>query len=818
MTLIKDIRYALRMLMRAPGFTTVAVLALALGIGANTAIFSVVDAVVLKPFPYKDPGRLMLIGENIPKLGGRFLTVPAPDTIDFQKQTSSFESVGAFHNEIYEMSGRGLPQEILAARIGATVFPLLGVNPMIGRTFTAEEDQPGRLVAILSYGLWQRSFAGDRNAIGQKVTLSRQDYTVIGVMPKQFSFPTPGIQYAEPADLWVPMALTPEEIEHRGDNFDYLVIARLKAGVTQAQAFQDVNAVAARILDLYPAQIRSQFNLTGELVPLSDVALGKVKLLAWLLLGAVALVLLIACANVANLLLARAADRQKEIAVRLALGAGRIRLLRQFMTESILLALIGGAAGLVLAGWGTGVLASLAPPTLPRADQIGMNGTVLIFTIVVSLATGIIFGTAPAFAASSVHFNDTLKEGGRGNSEGVGRRRLRAAVVISELAFATVLLVGAGLLIRSFARVRETNPGFRPQSLITMSVSLPQIAYSKGAQVQAFYTSLLDKVRAIPGTESVGFSTDLPLKSGWSKLFTPEGYTPAADAKLNMCRNSMVMGNYLGTLGVPLIHGRLFDDQDRAGAQPVVIISDSIAKQFWPNQDPIGKRLKWGPPEGVSPWMTIVGVVGDVKPGALDAETQPHTYEPYLQADSDAAPIGTDKIAIRTSSPTGVIVDSVREAVSRLDSQLAVANIKTMNQIIDTSIAPRRFNTSLLIIFAAAALLLSAVGIYGVISYSVSQRRHEIGVRMALGAESGAVIFMVLRQGMLMALIGVGIGLIGSLGLTRFLETLLYEVKPVDPITMGSVGLGLIAIACLASYVPAFRATRVDPALALRSE
>ena len=442
----------------------------------------------------------------------------------------------------------------------------------------------------------------------------------------------------------------------------------------------------------------------------------------------------------------------------------------------------------------------------------------LLFTAGLSVATGLIFGTAPAVAVSGIRLNETLKEGGRGGAEGAGHQRLRATVVISEVALATVLLVGAGLLLRSFARVRSTDPGFKPQNVITMSVSLPFSAYSKPEQVHSFYDSLWRRVGEIPGADSAGFSTDLPMEGAWTHIFSVEGFSPVPGAKLNVSRNSVVMGEYFHTMRIPLLRGRWFNDQDRAVSEPVVIVSESIAKQFWPNGDPIDKRLKWGPPEGTSPWLKIVGVVGDVKAQALDQQMQPHTYEPYSQSQGDLAMFAPSNIAIRSSASTESLTSQVRAIVAGLDPQLAVDKVQTMTSVVDSSIAPRRFNTFLLVLFAACALLLSAVGIYGVIAYSVNQRKHEIGVRMALGAGRRDIVELVLRQGGLMAATGVISGLAGAVGLTRFLSTLLYEIKPIDPITMAAVGVTLGAVALLASYIPAFRATRVDPAIALRFE
>jgi predicted permease len=814
MNIAQDVRFAIRMLLKSPGFTAVAILTLVLGIGANAAIFSVVNAVVLQPFAYGDPGNLVLIYESIPKLGGTILTVPAPDAVDYQKQNQTLAGVAIFQNQSFELSGRGRPEQVTCARASSSLLSTLGVEPLIGRGFTPEEDQPGHHVAIISYSMWQRVFGAESSAIGQPLTLSREDYTVVGVMPKSFAFPTPGLSHSEPADLWVPIALSKDELADRGDDFDYSVIARLKPGISIDQATADVNNIAAGIRELLPASVRDEINLTAGVKPLTDIALGKVKTLAMLLLGAVALVLLISCANVANLLLTRAAGRQREVAVRIALGAGRLRLIRQLLTESLLLSLIGGAGGLALATWGTRILASLAPDSIPRRGDIKVDIAVLAFTFALSLLTGLFFGLAPALSASRTNLNEALKQGSRSATEGIGPRRLRKIIVTSEVALATILMIGAGLLIRSFARVRDTSPGFQPQSVLTMSVALPWAAYSTPEKVHAFYNQLNDRMQAVPGIDSFGFSTDLPLKAAWTRIFTPEGDNPPPGAALNTCMNSLVLGDYFKTMRIPLLEGRLFNDHDRLESMPVVIVSESIANRFWPNHGAIGKRLKWGPVQSTSDWLTVVGVVGDVKPGALDEETRPHTYEPYLQS---RGWFGPSNIAIRSLS-AGNALASVREIVAGLDNQLAITDIRTMSDRIDTSIAPRRFSTFLLILFASTALLLSTVGIYGVIAYSVAQRRNEIGIRMALGADRGTIQRLVFREAALVTVIGVAIGLAGAAGSTRFLSGLLYEIRPLDPATLIGVSLLLAMVAAVASLIPARGATRIDPASALRSE
>ena len=814
-TLFHDLRYGLRMLAKNPGFTAVAVLTLALGIGANTAIFSVVDAVVLRPLPYRDPGRLVLVKERIPLAGPEPITVSAPDVIQLQRQTQALESVAAFRAEQFDLSEGTEAERITADRVNANLFSLLGVQPVVGRTFTANEDQPGHLLAILSYGLWQRRFGANPEVVGRTVMLDRQPYTVIGVLPHSFVFPLPGMDQSDAADVFVPMAFTREELSIIGDNFDFSVLARLKPGVTLARAQADLNAVAYRILQTYPSQFRERIKLGAVALPLSGQVVGRVRTLLLLLLGAVGFVLLIACANVANLFLTRAADRQREIALRLALGAGRLRLLRQLAAESMLLAVLSAGLGLILASWITRALVGLMPANIPRAHAIGLDLQVLAFTLSLAVLTGLIFGVVPALAASHTDLISTLKGGGRSSMQSPQHHRLRAALVVGEVALSLILLMGAGLLVRSFERVLETNPGFQPEHVLTASLSLPGAQYKQDQQIRSFYRELIERLERLPGAKMAGASTDLPLEAGWTHLFTPEGYQSPAGAGLNPCSHSVILGNYLQTMGVPLVRGRYFTEQDKLGSTPVLIISESLGKRYWPDQDPIGKRLKWGPPESSDPWLTIVGEVGDVKQGALDAATMTHTYEPYGQHD---VPTNSLNVAVRAARDPASLASALRAAVWGLDRQLAVAQVRTMDQVISESTAPRRFNLFLLGGFAVLAVALAAIGIYGVITYSVAQRTHEIGVRMALGAQQVDVLELVVGQGLKLTLMGVGIGIIGALGMTRFLSSLLYGVKATDPVTFVGVSILLAAVALLASYVPARRATKVDPMAALRYE
>jgi putative ABC transport system permease protein len=665
----------------------------------------------------------------------------------------------------------------------------------------------------LSYRLWQRQFGADPNIVGHKVTLNRQPYTVVGVMPRSFVFPVPGMNQGEASDLFVPMAFTPAELAAVGDNFNYGVLGRLKPDVTLAQANADLTAIAHRILETYPVEFRSDITLSAIALPLAEQVVGQARTPLLLLLGAVAFVLLIACINVTNLLLNRATDRQREIAVRLALGASRARLLRQLLAESMLLTLTGAATGLVLAHWIIQALLALMPAEIPRVHAVGLNLAVLGFTVGLAVLTGLVFGIVPALASSRTNVNTTLKEGGRSSMEGRPHHRVREVLVVAELAIAMVLLVGAGLLLRSFQHVLETDPGFQPEHVLTASLSLPESQYPNKTQVQNFYRQLIGRLQQLPGTQMAGTSTDLPLRAGWNHIFTPEGYQPPPGANLNFSNHSVIFGQYLQTMGVPLLRGRYFTEADKQNSTPVLLVSESLAKRYWPNQDAIGKRLKWGPPESKDPWLTVVGIVGDVKQGALEVETTPHTYEPFLQNTS-----GSVNVAIRASGDPAGLASALRAAVWALDPQLAVAQVRTMDQVITESTTSRRFNLFLLAGFAFLALVLSAIGIYGVIAYSVVRRMHEIGIRMALGASGRDVMRLVIGRGLLLLGIGIVIGIGGALALTRSLAIFLYDIRPADPLTFAGVIVILSSVALLASYIPARRATRVDPMIALRYE
>lgn len=810
----QDFRFAYRMLRTKLGFTALAVLTLALGIGASTAIFSVVDAVLLRPLPYGAPDRLVVVKEWIPKAIPDPIPVCAPDVVQFQRENRTFESLAAFRGSQFDLAGGVEPQRVNVERVNANLFSLLRVEPRLGRTFTADEDQPGHLLAILSNGLWQRQFGEDPNIIGHTVSLNRQPYTVIGVMPRTFVFPLSGMDQGDASDVFVPMAFAPEELADAGDNFNYSVVGRLKSGVTLTQANADLGVIAHRILETYPVDFRANINLSAIALPLAYQVVGRARTLLLPLSGAVAFVLLISCINVTNLLLARAADRQKEIAVRIALGSSRARLLRQLVAESMLLTLAGAALGLFFAKSMTGALLALMPSEIPRIHPVELNLSVLGFAVGLAVLTGLFFGIVPALAGAwRADLSSTLKEGGRSASPGREHSRMRSALVVVEVALAMVLLVGAGLLLRSFQRVLETDPGFHPEHVLTASLNLPWSHYTDEAQIRNFYLRLMERLRQLPGVQSAGGSTDLPLQAGWNHIFTPEGYQPPPGANLNFSNHSVILGQYLQTMGVPLLRGRYFTEQDNEGSPHVLIVSQSLAREYWPHGDAIGRRLKWGPPESKDRWLTIVGVVGDVKQGPLEMETTPHTYESFLQNTGSSL-----NVAIRATGEPAGLGSALRATVWTIDPQLAVAQLQTMDEVIRQSTTLRRFNLFLLAGFACLALILSAIGIYGVIAYSVVRRVHEIGIRMALGAQSADVMRLVLGQGLLLLGIGVGAGIVVALALTRLLASFLYGVRPSDPATFACVVVILAVVAALACYIPAHRATKVDAMTALRYE
>jgi len=801
--LLQDLRYGIRMLLAKPSFTVIVVLALAIGIGANTAIFSVVNAILLRPLPYKNAERISMIWMDNPKLGVAQDWHSYPNYVDYKQQNDSYEDMAAFNDRSFNLTGTGDPVRVVGVWATASLFSVLGVDPALGNTFTEAEEEPGKdRVVVLSHGLWQRRFGGDPGIVGQSINMNGVDRTVLGVMPASFTFPE------KQTDLWIPLAINPQRKQAR-NSISFKAVGRLKPGVSIEQARADMGAIAKRLDDQY-----FQSGYGSNLVPLHDQETGTVRTALLVLLGAVAFVLLIACANVANLLLSRAALREREVAIRVALGAGRSRIIRQVLTESALLSLAGGAAGLLLALWGLKVLIALSPANIPRLDQTGIDGKVLAFTIAVSLITGLIFGIAPALQSSRSDPNESLKEGARGSTGGVGGRRVRNLLVVAEIALSLILLIGAGLLIKSFVRLQQFEFGFNPDNLLTMRVQLPGSKYREGKQVVDFYQRLLERMEAVPGVQSVGaistvFITDTPNSTNFSIEGRP---VPVGAEQIEVPLDS-ISPSYFRVMGIPLLRGREFDNRDVEGSTPVVIINDTFAQRFFPGEDPIGKRFCYGSPNRGNPWITIVGVVGDMRRTGFDRPVRPETFLPEAQN-----PDGGLTIVARTHTDPASFAGALRNEVWSIDKDQSVYDVKTMHQTLSEMMSQRRFNMLLLGLFAAVALTLAAVGIYGVISYSVTQRSHEIGIRIALGAQSRDVLKLVVGQGMVLAGVGVGIGLIAAFALTKLMSSLLFGVSAADPVTFALIALLLTGVALVACLVPARRATKVDPMVALRYE
>lgn len=804
--LLHDLRYAARMQRKNPAFTIIAVIALALGIGANTAIFSVVNTVLLRPLPYKDPERLVMVWEDATKQGYPRDTPATGNFVDWRDQNQVFEGMAAISDDSFNLTGAGEPERLEGRRVSANLFSLLGVEPQLGRVFTPTEDQPGsQRVVLLSYPLWQRRFGGDPNIVGRSLTFNGDSHIVVGVMPARFQFPSKDDQ------VWVPIAFTSEDLANR--NRHYLqVVARLKPGVMLSQAQTDVSTISLRLQQQYP---NSNAELGAVVDSLHEHLVGDIKPALLILLGAVGLVLLIACANVANLLLARAAVRQKEIAVRVALGARRLRLIRQFLTESLLLSTIGGLVGLGIAYGGLFLLKTFIPENISQAREISMDLKVLGFTLFVSVATGVIFGLAPAVQAVRFNQIETLKEGGRDAATGGSGKRLRSLLVTAEVAISLVLLIGAGLLINSFLRLRNVDPGFNSSNLLTMKVVLTDAKYTTFEQCATFYSNIVERVQSLPGVRSAAVTTNLPLyRQGNSSSIVIEGRPDPPPNQAPVVVIRVTSPGYFDTMSIPLLSGRKLTDHDTADTPSVVVISETMARRFWPNEDAIGKRIAIGRARSQDDWIPVVGVVKDVRQFELAAEPRPQMYFSHRQA---AFFLPNDLVVKTDVEPTSMAA-SVRNAVWEVDKDQPVSNIQTMDQILADSIARQRFSMMLLAIFAAVAMVLAGVGIYGVMSYSVAQRTREIGIRMALGAQTTAVLKLAVGYGMKLVIAGIIIGLIAAFALTRLMATLLFGVTATDPATFALISILFVFVAAIASYIPARRATKVDPIIALRYE
>jgi putative ABC transport system permease protein len=812
-TLRQHLTFAVRMLSKNLSFTVIAVLTVSLGIGATTAMFSVVNGVLFSPFPFAEPDRLVTIKNQIPKLGPTPFSVPAPDVLTYQRETKSFTDVAGYQENSYDLTGPGEPRKVPGTRITANVLSVLGTTPKLGRNFSADEDRVGdERVVILSYRMWRSVFASDPNILGKSIMLDRQPYTIVGVMGKDFVFPIDTQRDA--SDLWVPMAFTAEERKSVGDNFDYNTVARLKPGVSLAQAQADVERVAQIIREGYSAAVKSQFEVHGVVMGLREAALGDYRSPMLIMLLAVVFVLLIAIANVANLLLTKGTSRQRELSVRIALGATGRSLITQLITESVLLGLLGGAVGLVIASLGTEALIAAVPANIPRLHSVEMDWRVFVFAFAISVVSGIVFGTAPAVFALRVNLNEGLKEGGRSMMSGPQHRYVRAGFVIAQFSLALMLLIGAGLLIRSFQRVLKVDPGFQATNIVSGAISLPESGYKENWRKRTFDLELMRRLEVASGVESAGAGTDLPLESGWSKIFSIEGQVPPPGAGLNVDSHTVVLGDYFQTLGIPLIRGRLFNNTDREKSPRVVIINKTLADRYLHGGDPIGHRIKWGPPESDSYWMTIIGVVGDVKQFDLEKDVRPQTYESYLQYEA----FSDLRIVLRGKSSPENLVTALQTSVHALDAQLPVTRVRTMEQVMSQSMAPRRFYLILIVVFAVSAIVLAAVGLYGVVAHAVEQRTREIGIRMSLGAARYDVLKLLLGWALSLAAQGVIAGIVGSLAVTRLLSGFLFGIRSTDPVTFLAVPLLLAIIALVASYIPARQATKVDPLVALRYE
>jgi putative ABC transport system permease protein len=813
----QDVRYGLRVLLKSPGFTAVAVLALALGIGANTAIFSVVNAVLLRDLPYQNPSRLVMVWE---KNSRKDMNVVSPaNFFDWQEQNTVFEQMALFIDFRFNLTGLDQPEELPGQIATVNLFEVVGASPLMGRTFLPEDGQQGHEnVVILSHSLWQRRFAGDPNVVGRKITLQGQDNTVIGVMPADFHlYIKQASMVRKPVDIWLPVRSTSEWRVRRGRA--WMSIARLKPEVTLDQAQSEMTAMAARFEEQYP-----DFNKGWgvNLVPLRAQLSGELRTALLILLGAVGFVLLIACANVANLLLARAAARQKEMAIRVALGAGRRRILRQLLTESVLLSIVGGGTGLLLAMWGTSLLVSLSPRDLLNVSGVGVDRRVLLFTMAVSIVTGLIFGIAPAIAASRINLNEALKEGGRDSSSGSRGQKLRSAFVVVEVALALILLVGSGLMIRSLMRLQSVDPGFDPARLLTARLILPGARYQKDEQRIQFFKQLASRLETLPGVTAATAIDWLPFAGAGSATgFTIEGEPTPEPGQFPVCEVRVTLPNFFDAMKIPFIAGRTYSERESTDAYSesdstkrthVVVINQTMAAQHFAGQNPLGKRVRIEMMDDPAP-CEIIGVVADSKHSSLDGEVRATAYWPHPELAR-----GNMTMIVRADSDPAALAGAVRSEVLAMDKDQPIADVRTMESLLSESIGRTRFTAVLLAVFAVVALVLASVGIYGVMAYSVEQRTHEIGIRMALGADQGSVVGLIVRRGMLLSTAGIVIGLGGAYALTRFLETLVYQVSTTDLTSFALVTGVLLVVGLVACLIPARRATRVDPMIALRYE
>jgi predicted permease len=821
LTLWNDIRYGLRMLGKNPGFTAVAVLSLAIGIGANTALFSIIDGLLLHPLPYKDADRLVILWNRSPGLNITQDWFSTAQYFDIKTGHQGLEEVAIAIGGNDNLTGTGEPERVGTIRVSSNLLPMLGARAAQGRLFLPDEDVKGHpLTALLSSGMWERHYGHDPHILGKPIVVNGVSYEVVGIMPQSFALPRevmPTLNGAEQADILLPLPMAPDAAQNR-DHEDYNIIGRLRRGVSVPQAQAEMDTITARLRRDHPDLYPPNGGLTFGIMPLLEQVVGDARPALIVLLGAVGCVLLIACANVANLLLSRAVGRQKEIAVRTALGANRLRIVGQLLTESILLALCGGALGVLFSLWSLKWIHILGPKSVPRLSDIGINGTALLFTLLLSLFSGTLFGLAPALRISRLNLQSTLMDASRG-SAGTGAmwgrgNSLKRLLVISELALSVMLLIGAGLLIRSFARLQNVSPGFNPKNILTAELTMTGRKYGDKPAVISIYHRLMDGLEHLPGVTSAGGVTSLPLSEmfAWGPILIEGRIPPPGENFINVDER-IVSGHYFQTMEIPLRQGRLFNDEDVETKPGVTIIDDFMAQQFWPNENPIGKRIRFKDSEPNSPWITVVGVVGRVKQYTLDTDSRIALYLPHAQYPTRAM-----NVVLRSSVEPAALTSALKREIRALDSDLPVYNVRTMAQRVDESLARRRFAMLMLVLFAFLAFALATIGIYGVVAYIVNQGTRELGIRMALGATQSHILRLVVRQGMTLALTGVALGLLGAFALTRGMRSLLFGIGATDAATFTVISLVLIFTALLASYIPARRAARIDPMISLRCE
>ncbi len=823
----RDTRFALRQLRKTPGFTLTAVLTLAFGIGATTAIFSIVEGVLLRPLPFPQPYQLVIFGDmpDGVDLGNSAPGVTASGAISYIREVRAFSSLGAYQQTSYELSGTSDPAQIDASRMNAGVFPALGVSAAMGRVFTQQEDEGKAQVAVIGYQMWHSRFHGDPHILGTRILLDRKPYEIVGVMPREFEFPlVPG--QLNRSQLWVPMSFSQGELVNGAGNWSYSMVGRLKPGISTTQALQEAQPVAREIERQFPPSMGS-LRIHPLAKSLTEATVSAARPLVRTLFFAVAVVLFIACANLAGMLLVRVIRHRREISVRLALGSTGAAIVRQSIVESLLLSVTGGLLGLLLAACALRVGVSFLPETLPRVSAIGLDWRVVVFAVLLAVITGLACGLIPALAAARVDVNEALKDGGRTGSSGGGHARLRSVLIVAELAVALVLLTASGLLLRSFEKMRAVDLGFRTDHALTAFFGLPQKEYSTQAAVDAFDTTLLTKLQQLPGVQTVGVTTMLPQGGGESSTaFVPEGYIPPKGAGLNLAWTSQVFGNYFSAAGIPLLRGRAFNESDTAAAPLVAVVNRTLAEHYWPGQDPIGKRIHIGVPESQTPWITIVGEIGDIKQTSAVADTQSQLYMPASQLKNDIAQFAPPDmlmgnygtIVVRGQLPPEQMADSLRAVVRSLDPQLPLIHVESMDQVVAEGQASHRFNTVLISSFAAAAVLLSLLGIYSVIAFSATMRTHEMAIRMALGSQRSSIVQLVLTSGAKLGLIGCGLGALAAVFATRLMRSLLFQVNPLDPVVIVLAAISIFVLALAASVIPAVRAASIHPMQALRNE